>query len=56
MPKLTPQQLSNNLKAVEPLELGAVSLLQTLRSQTGEWFPTNLTPHTAGTLFRLGGK
>ena len=37
-------QLIQSLEAIEPLELEAVSLLQTLRPQTGEWFPTHLTP------------
>lgn len=40
----TPLQLLHSLEGVEPLELGAVSLLSELRPQTGEWFPTHLTP------------
>ena len=38
------KKLIESLKAIHPLELEAVSLLQTLRPQTGEWFPTRLTP------------
>jgi hypothetical protein len=37
-------QLIQSLEIIEPLELEAVSLLQSLRPQTGEWFPTSLTP------------
>ena len=37
-------QLIHSLETIEPLELKAVILLQTLRPLTGEWFPTHLTP------------
>jgi len=43
MPNLTLEQLVQSLEAIPPLELGAVSLLSTLRAETGEWFPTNLS-------------
>lgn len=36
-------QLIQSLEAIPPLELEAVSLLSNLRTETGEWFPTNLT-------------
>lgn len=39
-------QLITTLETLEPLKLEAVSLLHTLRSQTGEWLPTTLTPET----------
>ena len=35
--------LQQTLESIPPLELEAVSLLQTLRPLTGEWFPTNLS-------------
>jgi hypothetical protein len=37
------KQLMYSLEVIPPLELEAVSLLSTLRAETGEWFPTNLT-------------
>lgn len=37
-------QLITTLENLEPLQLEAVSLLHTLRPQTGEWLPTTLTP------------
>lgn len=39
-------QLITTLENLEPLKLEAVSLLHTLRPQTGEWLPTTLTPET----------
>ncbi|GIK64429.1 MAG: hypothetical protein BroJett018_22230 [Chloroflexota bacterium] len=39
-------QLVTTLETLDPLKLEAVNLLQTLRSQTGEWLPTTLTPET----------
>ncbi|MCL4876231.1 MAG: hypothetical protein KJ064_06220 [Anaerolineae bacterium] len=39
-------QLITTLETLEPLKLEAVSLLHTLRLQTGEWLPTTLTPET----------
>lgn len=39
-------QLITSLENLESLKLEAVSLLHTLRPQTGEWLPTTLTPET----------
>lgn len=39
-------QLITSLENLEPMKLEAVSLLHTLRPQTGEWLPTTLTPET----------
>lgn len=36
-------QLITTLENLEPLKLEAVSLLHTLRPQTGEWLPSELT-------------
>lgn len=44
MPSLSLLDLMDSLERLQPLELEAVSLLHTLRSQTGEWLPTTLTP------------
>lgn len=43
-------QLIITLETLEPLKLEAVSLLHTLRPQTGEWLPSELTltPETKG--------
>lgn len=40
----TIDNLVSTLEAVPPLELAAVTLLHTLRPQTGEWFPSRLNP------------
>jgi hypothetical protein len=39
----TISDLIRSLEIIPPLELGAVSLLSTLRAETGEWFPANLS-------------
>jgi hypothetical protein len=39
-------QLITTLESLEPLKLEAVSLLHTLRPQTGEWLPATLTTET----------
>ena len=39
-------QVIQSLEILPPLELQAVSLLATLRTQTGEWFPSPPTPET----------
>lgn len=44
MSNLPLHQLITTLEQLEPLKLEAVSLLHTLRPQTGEWLPTTLTP------------
>jgi len=46
MPDASISQLLQSLEAIPPLELGAVSLLSELHPQTGEWFPSTLTPET----------
>jgi hypothetical protein len=38
------QPLITALENLQPLQLESVTLLHTLRPQTGEWFPTSLTP------------
>lgn len=44
MTQLSLAQLIETLETLPPLELNAVRLLHTLRPQTGEWFPSTLTP------------
>jgi hypothetical protein len=38
------QSLNTALENLQPLQLEAITLLHTLRPQTGEWFSTNFTP------------
>lgn len=42
------QQLIQTLNDLPPLELNGVSLLQALRPQTGEWFPSRLSADEKG--------
>lgn len=46
MSKISLQTLLQSIERIPPLELTAIHLLSTLRSQTGEWLPTTLTPET----------